>query len=111
GERRVELGPDLPFAENLVGASDLGLDRRLGLHEIEALALALGLENTALHFGKLEQRNPVAIDEPQDILGAERPGHHLLERNDGAVPLKLELEPALRRIEAEGHRAALVTSS
>src|SRR5262245_13668222 len=51
-ERLVELLHDLPFAEQLIGIADLGLERGLGLHEIEALALALGLENTALDLGK-----------------------------------------------------------
>src|SRR5262249_8179206 len=83
-ERLVELAHDLPLAEDLVRAADLGLERRLGLHEVETLALALGLENTALDLGKFEQRNPVAVDESQNILRAKHPGHDLLERNDGA---------------------------
>src|SRR5262249_8297072 len=84
-------------------------ERRLGLHEIEALALALGLENTALDLGKLEHRSLAAVDEPQLVLGPQRPGHHLFERRDGAGRIELELEAAARcRIDTERHRTALV---
>src|SRR5215470_18022621 len=107
-QRLVELAHDLPFAENLVGTADLGLERSLGLHEIETLALALGLENTALDLGKLEHRSFAAVDEPQLILGSQRPGHDLLERHNGAGRVELELEAATarRRIDTECHRTA-----
>src|SRR6266542_1171502 len=55
-ERLVELAHNLPLAEQLLGAANLGLDRGLGLHEVEALALALALVHAAFDFGELEQR-------------------------------------------------------
>src|SRR5262249_37592494 len=105
----VEFAQDLPFAENLLGAAGLGLEPGLGLHEVEAFALALGLVHAAFDFAELEQRHVLGIEQAQRVLGAEAPCHHILERTDRAGRIEVELEAARHGIDAEAHRTALVT--